>query len=164
MAKKQQKNKLLEQLKKEWNYLELACKCIFIIGIVLLIQLIYAIFIAPDILDPSNQIVLRTSTASIFGFILGMGHSQSTQKESETKKEISNPPPSEDFLTETDIHLCKANTVRIIFSFSICLICIITLVIGNRINHLHYQEGITQIHDLISTTIGFLISKASKNR
>lgn len=152
--------KLYRKLKCEWGHLDFATKCIFFIGILLLFQLIYAVFVPADALDSSTQIVFRTSTSSIFGFILGMAHSYSSKKLSPPTEE-SEDREKEEFTFTEDINLNKATHVRILFSTTVCMICIVALIIANRTNNLTYQEGIIQLRDLISTTIGFLISKAS---
>ena len=152
--------KLYKKLKYEWGHLDFATKCIFFIGILLLFQLIYAIFVPANALDSTTQIVFRTSTSSIFGFILGMAHSYSTKKASPPSEE-SEDHEKQEFVFNKDINLNKATHVRILFSTTVCIMCIIVLMIANRTNNLSYQEGIIQLRDLISTTIGFLISKAS---
>ena len=116
--------KLYKKLKYEWGHLDFATKCIFFIGILLLFQLIYAIFVPANALDSTTQIVFRTSTSSIFGFILGMAHSYSTKKASPPSEE-SEDHEKQEFVFNKDINLNKATHVRILFSTTVCIICII---------------------------------------
>lgn len=150
---------LFQQLKHEWLDLDLACKSVFIIGIILLLQLIYAIFFCQTNIATSVDSVFRTSLSSIFGYILGMNISHGSKKsESEGK-----PPTT----TEIDPVLQKkkpdlmARNIRVLFSTLVCMTCIIVLIVANCTNHMNYTEGINQINHLISTTIGFLISGSS---
>lgn len=160
MNKKSSIYKLYKKIKFEWGILDFSTKCILFIGILLLLQLIYAVFVPSDVLDSATQIVFRTSTSSIFGFILGMAHSYSSVKSEQPPEDTENKE-MEKFTFNDDINLNRAMHIRILFSTVVCIICIIALVIANRTNNLSYQEGIIQLRDLISTTIGFLISKAS---
>lgn len=164
MFKKIKTNKLFQQIKNEWNHLGLACKCIFIIGIVLLIQLIYTVLIPTTVIDSSTQIVFRTSTSSIFGFILGMTHPQQANIIPEKSSPQLTKKLQDELNKESELDIYKANNLRILFSASICIICIIVLVIADGINPIDSQEGVIEMRDLLSTTIGFLISRASRHQ
>ena len=63
---------LSQQLKHEWGELDLACKAIFIIGTLLVIQLFYSIFCPLAFISSSVDSIFRTSLSSIFVYILGI--------------------------------------------------------------------------------------------
>lgn len=150
---------LFQQLKHEWLELDLAYKSVFIIGTILLFQLIYAIFFCQTTISTTVDSVFRTSLSSIFGYILGMNISHSSKK----SKSEDKPP----ITTEINPVLRKkkadliATNIRVLFSTLVCMTCIVVLILVNCTNHLNYIEGINQISHLISITIGFLISDCS---
>ena len=90
-------NKLL---KHEWKELDIACKAVLIIGVFLLIQLIFAIFVPTFHSQPTINAIFQTSLSSIFGYILGINiphennNSNGQKKDSNTETPESNPETS----------------------------------------------------------------------
>ncbi len=142
-------------MQREWHKLDLACKSVLLIGILLLIQLICAVFIPVLSSQPTINATFQTSLSSIFGYILGMNIPTRTKSPSD--------PPSSSKETENPPHLFKRTTIHILFTAAVCLICLMTLIIYTIVGTYIYKDGIFQISNLVSTTIGFLISSSTKN-
>lgn len=167
------KNKptLMNQLKHEWCELDLACKSALIIGALLLAELIFAIFFEPITHHPSIAAIFRTSLSSIFGYILGMNIPHSTKHQTNSQidhsklsiaEKVKTPPITEtESLLQKEPPYLKGTHIRIVFATFVCITCLMTLLIANLTNHLSYNDGMTQIGHLVSTTIGFLISGIS---
>lgn len=158
--KKHFKNSTLsQQLKHEWGELDLACKAIFIIGTLLVIQLFYSIFCPLAFISSSVDSIFRTSLSSIFGYILGMNlpHPATKQPSSsltETKKQ-------EDPILKKEKPFFMAINIRVMFAMLICISSMLVLIVASYTHQINHTEGISQIGYLISTTIGFLISSSS---
>ena len=162
MNKRTKKITLYQQLKHEWGELDLACKAVFIIGIILILELIYAIFFCHTNISPSVDGIFRTSLSSIFGYILGMNlPHHSTKVETSPKKIIEEP---NDPILKKEKPILIATNIRALFAMLICITCIIVLIVANCTHHLAYTDGINQVGHLISTTIGFLISNSSHDQ
>ena len=72
-------------MQREWHKLDLACKSVLLIGILLLIQLICAVFIPALSSQPTINAIFQTSLSSIFGYILGMNIPTGTKSSSRKK-------------------------------------------------------------------------------
>ena len=167
-------NKTVKHLVYEWCDLDLTSQLILIIGSILLIELILSIFFYPGRDDLSINIVFRTGLSSVMGYILG-GMNNTTKT---TPPVDSMPKPSityssekdststlkeKEALTETTLTLQNAPSLRALIATLVCLICIICLFLASTFNYLEYPEGLIQMRDLISTTIGFLISNSRQS-
>ncbi len=146
---------LCRKIQREWHKLDLACKSVLLIGILLLIQLICAVFIPALSSQPTINTIFQTSLSSIFGYILGMNIPTGTKSSSEK------PCPCEE--KENSHHLLRGTNIHIFFTAAVCFTCLITLTIYTMIGGDVYNDGIFQIGHLVSSTIGFLISSSSKS-
>jgi len=173
------RNKTLIQLKLEWIELDLTTKLVLIIGVVLLLELILAVFLYPAkddaINDLSINIVFRTALSSVIGYIIGgMNHADKDQLPSisqmptisKEKDSNSTVTPKEPLDLEFEVDkesLKSAANIRAFSATVICLVSIVTLFTASYFSQLEYREGLIQLRDLISTTIGFLIANHHNN-
>ena len=173
-ASKKNKNCTSYRLKLEWIELDFTSKMVLLIGFVLFVELISAIFFysSPDNDALAINIAFRTGLSSVLGYLLG-GMNAPVPKDINTAKPL--PPTGEkDSISaqtlatpestdyEPDINFIQhATTLRTLLAAIVCLVCILTLVAASSLNRLEYTEGIIQLRTLISTTIGFLISKSA---
>ena len=174
-TRRRKKNCTSYRLKLEWQELDFTSKMVLLIGFVLFMELISSVFFYsnPGNDELSIHIAFRTGLSSVVGYLLGGMNAPmpkdintATQKtisssEKDTiSTQISAPNDFEDY--EPDINFIQhASTLRTLLAAVVCLICILTLVAASSFGRLEYKEGLIQLRNLISTTIGFLISKST---
>ena len=154
------RSNVIKKLRYEWCELDLTNKILIIIGIVLLIELIFSIFIHSIDADATTDAFFRLALSSVLGYFLGINTATpkldiSTDNETEEEKTI-------DVTSDTEKYFELTTNVRTLFISFVCLACIITLAITTFYNQTQYEEGLIQLRNIISTTIGFLISKANR--
>jgi|GEM_PF-1691782 len=166
-------NKTVKFLIYEWCQLDLTSQLVLFIGAILLAELILSIFFYPGRDDLSINIVFRTGLASVMGYILGGMSNTNTTTTKTTHVEGQPVAPSVSYssekdstvklrestdIEETTISLQNAPNIRALIATLVCIVCIVCLFLASTFNQLEYREGLIQMRDLISTTIGFLIS------
>jgi len=156
MSKKNSSNNILKKIRLEWRDLDLTNKVLLLVGMVLLFELIFSIFLHSLGTDASTDAFFRISFSSVMGYFLGgMNMNHTAAKETamtNLEEQTENPSVNQNFQNVTHI--------RTLFITIVCLACIITLSIATFSNRTDYAEGLIQLRNIISTTIGFLISKA----
>jgi len=160
------RNNLISKIRSEWRDLDLTNKVLLLIGLVLLFELILSIFIRTVYSDASTDAFFRLALSSVLGYFLGINTSIPKVDQSinspppiSTEVQINKPP---DLSADTDKYFEPTTNVRTLFISFVCLACIITLSITTFYNQAQYEEGLIQLRNIISTTIGFLISKANR--
>jgi len=148
---------LFKKIRFEWRRLDLTNKVLLLVGIVLLFELIFSIFLHTFSADASTDAFFRITFASVMGYFLGgmnLNSNKTTLPEDEHAVE-NNVTDSNDENFQNVPH------IRTLFITLVCLACIITLSIATFTNQTSYSEGLIQLRNIISTSIGFLISKAT---
>ena len=142
---------VLKKIRLEWQSLDFTNKVLLMIGFVLLLELIFSIFLHTLGADTSTDTFFRISFSSVMGYFLG-GMNTTSKEEAHDATEIECSP---------ETRFQHVNHIRTLFITIVCLACIITLSIATFTNRTDYSEGLIQLRNIISTTIGFLISKAT---
>lgn len=147
----------IEAFKKEfsndWNTLNLQAKSLIFIGFLVLILTI-CIPCLPNF--PKNiGVLFRSVLASIFGFFLSSG----IKSEKINSKKLRT---SENCNKEIKKYNFKdGNMIQIIIAFSICIISMISMFILYGFGIGDCTETISQMRDLMCSSIGFLLGEAN---
>ncbi|HAX74081.1 MAG TPA: hypothetical protein DCY20_11200 [Firmicutes bacterium] len=156
--------KLMKKISTEWNKLDLPTRSLFLIGLLLLVELVYSILINNTATEQNYDAVFRTSLSSIFGYIFGMNTEVklfSESKDSANQKRSNKT--DEEKLIHKYVATQKAIVLRVTYATVVCVICILTLMIAQHLHTYSYVEGLLQVRNLISLTIGFLLSQANSS-
>jgi len=165
------RNSLFKSLQSEWYDLDLTNKVLLLIGLVLLFELIFSIFIRSVDTDATTDAFFRLALSSVLGYFLGINtgnqniNTNAPKLESTTtlSKPIFRQTENEPLELTADTEECiEPTNIRTLFISFVCLACIITLSFTTFYNQSQYEEGLIQLRNIISTTIGFLISKANR--
>ncbi|WP_455538559.1 hypothetical protein [Terrisporobacter sp.] len=158
---------LLEELKKDWDQLNLAAKSLVFVGGLLFVLIIYFTIFGSRKLEYSNKIevIFRSSLASVFGFILS-----SNTKNRNNNKQFMRKSYGRDINDKDNYsNLCdgvkgydygEGNSVQIIIALvtSISSAMVILVIYSQGIS---YDEGVlSQFRDFMCTSIGFLIGES----
>lgn len=143
---------------------------------VLLIQLGYSLFFSGQAAEElsSIDVIVRTSTASIFGYFLSANFikhkppSVNQQSKSSGSAEINIAEHTE---SEDDVEAIVENKMQIIIATAMGLFCLISLLFLRNIADLNPDFAsssstaatIAQFRDFVSGCVGFLIGCPSKN-
>jgi len=150
-------NHLLKKIRLEWRCLDLTNKVLFLIGFVLLFELIFSIFLHTFSTDASTDAFFRITFASVMGYFLGGINIDTTElalpEENQTAEKSSTDIMDQNFR--------NVSHIRTLFITLVCLTCIIALSMATFTNQTDYSDGLIQLRNIISTSIGFLISKAT---
>lgn len=152
---------LIEELVDDWGKLNLAAKSLVIIGIILFIcVMIIALYGSVDEgIAKSLEIVFRSSLASVFGFLLSSNMKRCNDK---LKKEIMRS--SYECEDERETYNYKdGNIVQIVIAISISIVSTIFILVIYLLNITHNVGALSQIRDLMCTSIGFLIGESKIN-
>ncbi|MGL4797608.1 MAG: hypothetical protein ACRC1Y_06230 [Paraclostridium sp.] len=163
----------------DWDELNIAFKALIFIGITLFIVIIsLALFSDGGIcIRNSLEVVFRSTLASVFGFLLSSNIKINSKKkdiqiqkiQSELKKvqlelnaldKASLSKLSCDL--ENNYTYKDINIVQIIIALSICIISILITCSLLMTNNLENIPAISQIRDLMCSSIGFLIGESGK--
>lgn len=144
---------LRSKIYAEWCNLDITNKVLLFIGVVLLLELIISIFLHAVNADTTTDSFFRLSLSSILGYFLG-GMNTGPQSSSVADANTESNSPAQNFQNTTYI--------RTFFVAFVCLACIITLSVTTFLNQTGYEEGLIQLRNTISTTLGFLLSKAHR--
>lgn len=169
----------LKEFIHDWDELNIAFKSLIIIGIVLFIVVISFAFFSDGGKGIRNslEVVFRSTLASVFGFLLSSNIKSYSQKKNKKIQKIQYELEKiQDELNKLDSNNLKdnpceltdnyfyndINLVQIVISLSICIICICILSFLLITNNLENVPALTQIRDLMCSSIGFLIGESGK--
>lgn len=173
------KNILINEIKHDWDELNISFKALIIIGMMLfLVVLIIAIFSDGD-QGIKNSIagVFRTTLVSVFGFLLSsnmkFNKSKNKKKIEDIKNELIKIENELDTINENtqESDQCELqsyysdddlNLVQIAIALSISIITMIVLTIILVNHNLENGQSISQLRDLMCSSIGFLIGESKK--
>lgn len=184
---KKLKNNFLNTLIKCWKEIYISDKALIIIMLILLIQSIHNLF-TPEPIEAtalSINIIVRTSIASIFGYFLSENFLKNeaikskksniivplnktevdgNKSEDNTNNLISNDNNPKNLNTDLKEYICN-KTLQIIVALTVCIISLLSLIIGNSFNLIPSSSNPTviQFRDLISACIGFLVGHSSNS-
>ncbi|MGL4912825.1 MAG: hypothetical protein ACRC3Y_10405 [Romboutsia sp.] len=171
---------LFKEFIHDWDELNIAFKSLIIIGIALFVVVMLFAFFSDGGKGIKNslEVVFRSTLASVFGFLLSSNiKSNSKKKNTEIQKiklELKKIQSELDDLNqdnETQNSFCDLednylykdiNLVQIIIALSICILCICILGFLLITNNLENVPAISQIRDLMCSSIGFLIGESGK--
>jgi len=174
------KKLLIKELINDWDELNISFKALIIIGMILFIVVIFTAIYSDGVDEVRNsfEVVFRSTLASVFGFLLSSNIKANSSKRNneiekikskilsvqkeldsldDTMKLSDNECKLEDLYTYKDINL-----VQIIIALSICIICIAVICILIITNNLDNLPAVSQIRDLMCSSIGFLIGESKK--
>ena len=174
------KNILLNKFKYDWDKLNISFKSLIIVGIILFIVVILIAFFSDGDQGTKNtiEVVFRSTLVSVFGFLLSsnirFNKNNNKIKIKDIKDELNK---IEDKLDDLDENLeqkeqCyleeyynddNLNLVQISIALGISIVSISALSALLITNNLENVPSISQIRDLMCSSIGFLIGE-SKNK
>ena len=183
---KKLKNNFLNTLIKCWKETHISDKALIIIMLILLIQSIHNLF-NPEPTEAtalSINIIIRTSIASIFGYFLSenflkndltkSNNSNTTIPINKNKIDDNNSEDNTNNLISYNNNQKSSNskeyicnkTLQIIVALIVCIISLLSLIIGNSFNLIPPSANPTviQFRDLISGCIGFLVGHSSNSK
>lgn len=171
---------LINKFKKDWDELNVSFKSLILVGILLFTVVVLITFYSDGGQGTKNtiEVIFRSTMASVFGFLLSsnirFNGKKKTKKIEEIKDELNKIELDLDIMEE-DTKLkeeCELeqyyddedmNLVQIAIALGIAVISISVLSIVLLTNNLDNVPSISQIRDLMCTSIGFLIG-GSKNK
>lgn len=181
---KKLKDNFLNTLIKCWKETHISDKALIIIMLILLIQSIHNLF-NPEPTEAtalSVNIIIRTSIASIFGYFLSENFLKNNLTKSNNSIPTINKTKIDDNNSEDNTNnliSCNNNpknsnskeyicnkTLQIIVALTVCIISLLSLIIGNSFNLIPPSANPTviQFRDLISGCIGFLVGHSSNSK
>lgn len=175
---------LLKEFIHDWDELNIAFKALIIIGMILFIVIILIAIYSDGGTGIKNslEVVFRSTLASVFGFLLSSNiKMNSTKKNEEIEKmrlqlkkvesELEEVESELEELEESKKNTCDLedsyiikdiNLVQITIALSICIICISVLAVLLITSNLENIPAVSQIRDLMCSSIGFLIGESRK--
>lgn len=174
------RNLIFKELMNDWDELNIAFKALIIIGITLFLVVIGIAFFSDggSGIKNSLEVVFRSTLASVFGFLLSSNIKNNSKKKNAEMNKIQaelKKVESELELLDKSIELTDAkcsleenytnkdiNIVQIIIAISICIISILVIGLLLITNNLENVPAISQIRDLMCSSIGFLIGESGK--
>lgn len=171
---------LTKEFIKDWDELNIAFKALILVGLILFFVVVSLAFFSNGGVGMQNsiEVVFRSTLASVFGFLLSSNiKNRSKKKNAEIEKiknELNQARNKLENLENTlkkesqycdleDIYDYKElNIVQIVIALFLSVICILiinTLLITNNLDNV---PAITQIRDLMCSSIGFLIGESGK--
>ncbi|HBI92759.1 MAG TPA: hypothetical protein DDY58_10185 [Terrisporobacter glycolicus] len=174
------KNLLIKEFKHDWDELNISFKSLIMVGIVLFLVVVLIAFFSDggNGVKNSLEVVFRSTLASVFGFLLSsnikFNKKEKKIKIEEIKGELNKLEQELDNLDEDlgkENEQCELepyysykdiNLVQIAIALGISIICISVLSILMLTNNLENMQTISQIRDLMCSSIGFLIGESGK--
>lgn len=171
---------LIKEIKHDWDELDISFKSLIIVGSLLFLVIILIAFFSNGGIGIKNsiEVVFRTTLSSIFGFLLSsnikFNKKERSIKIEDIKKELikieenidtldeSVKEKIEDFELEPYYKYKDINLVQISIALVICIICIFVLGILLITNNLENIQSISQLRDLMGSSVGFLIGESKK--
>lgn len=171
---------LIKEIKHDWDELNISFKSLIIVGALLFLVVIHIAFFSNGGVGVKNsiEVVFRTTLASVFGFLLSsnikFNKKEISIKIEAIKKELIKMEENIDTLEENieeKAENCElepyykykdTNLVQISIALAICIMCIFVLGILSMTNNLENAQAISQISDLMCSSVGFLIGESKK--
>ncbi|MGL5329797.1 MAG: hypothetical protein ACRDD7_11035 [Peptostreptococcaceae bacterium] len=172
---------LRKELFKDWDALNIAYKSLIMVCVLLFIIIILIAFFSNggNGVQNSLEVVFRTTLASVFGFLLSSNIKGQTKKKNiqieKIREELDKVQVELDKLEKSSIldgTKCELeekylnndiNLVQIIIALTICLMSIFVIGVLLITDNLENVPAVSQIRDLMCSSIGFLIGESSKN-
>ena len=171
---------LIKEFIYDWDELNISFKALIFVGIILFAVAIFIAFTSTGESGEktSLEVSFRAALASVIGFLLSSNIKFNNKKNAiqieEIKKDL-NKVQSEletlDNIENTLIEECNSkdkyrskdiNLVQIIVALGICTTCICVLFILLITENLDNTPSISQIRDLMCSSVGFLIGESKK--
>lgn len=174
------RNLLIKEFKHDWDELNISFKALIMVGIILFLVVVLIAFFSDggNGIKSSLEVAFRSTLASVFGFLLSsnikFNKKEKQIKIEEIKSELNKLEQKIDTLDEDlgkENKQCELepyysykdiNLVQIVIALGICIICISVLNILLLTNNLENIQTISQIRDLMCSSIGFLIGESGK--
>ncbi len=170
-------NAFLEVLKMDWDNLNMACKMLLFIGLILFISNVCIVFNgdSSDSLVSSIQVIIRTSFSSIFGFFLSSNMSSgkvpdiitvpkngdnANNSTGTNRSSDSSPDDSSSKDCATKFNYVDGNLFRLSLASVLALACLSVLLICARLHLVDNIASVSQTRDLMCSSIGFLLGEA----
>lgn len=171
---------LIKEIKHDWDELNISFKSLIIVGALLFLVVILIAFFSNGGrgLKNSIEVVFKTTLASVFGFLLSsnikFNKIEKSIKIEDIKKELNEIEENIDILEENigeKVDDCELelyykyrdiNLVQISIALVICIVCIFALGILSVTNNLENIQAVSQIRDLMCSSVGFLIGESKK--
>ena len=159
-VKNECRRSMRQKIYVEWCNLDITNKFLLLIGLILLVELIISIFLHATTIDTTTDAFFRLSLSSVLGYFLGGINTGSNATEQSDVLTDSEPlvEPKEEGIKSFQ----QTTYIRTIFVAFVCLICIAALAAASFMDEANYEAGLIQLRNIISTTLGFLISKANR--
>lgn len=171
---------IFNKFKEDWDELNVSYKSLILVGVLLFIVVILITFFSDGGQGTKNtiEIIFRSTMASVFGFLLSSNirfkGKKKSKKIEEIKDELNKIELNLDIIEEDtkSTKECELeqyyddedmNLVQIAIALGIAVISICVLGLVLLTNDLDNVPSISQIRDLMCTSIGFLIG-ASKSK
>jgi hypothetical protein len=136
----------------------------FLIAImfILLIQSVFSFFHSENISSQANtvDVIVRTSSASIFGYFLSENFMKGKKNYSDSKnKTIVTLSSLNDIQLSDENDDLSCNRTQVFIIASICIICLIILLVIRNFFEIQDNNSvsISQLRDFVSSGIGFLV-------
>lgn len=149
------KESLKRELLNDWNKLNIAAKFLIILGFEILFVTIA--LSCMNSLSDSIGVVFRSLLASVFGFFLS-SNIKGQKKTTKTMNKYRIEPDCEDEIKKYNFE--DGNLVQMLIAFSICMICMLSIIILAGFNITNCLATLSQLRDLMCASIGFLLGEA----
>ncbi|MGL5439667.1 MAG: hypothetical protein ACRDA4_04680 [Filifactoraceae bacterium] len=171
---------LLKELINDWDELNIAFKSLIFIGFILFIIIICISFLNGESSGIRNslEVVFRSTLSSIFGFLFSSNIKFSTnekivaiesvqtklysvQDDLDSLEKVSDKEDDNCQLSKKYTYV-NINLVQICIAVSICLLCMIVICALLLTDSLDNVPAVSQIRDLMCSSIGFLLGESKK--
>jgi hypothetical protein len=151
---------LKEELVDDWDKMNIATKALVYVGMILFITSIFiTIYSLGNVgMLKSIEVIFRSSLASVFGFILSSNMKTSKIEKSSIQNNIMRNECEEEIIEH---NYKEGNIIQIFIALTICIVSIITILIIYALNITHNIAAISQLRDLMCSSIGFLLGESS---
>lgn len=169
-----------KEIMHDWDELNIAFKSLIFIGLTLfaVVISIAAFSNGGNGIQNSLEVVFRSTLASVFGFLLSSNIKINSKKKNaeiekiqQELKKVQSELETLDKMESIENTTCEIeknytykdiNVVQIIIALSICIISILVTCVLLITNNLENVPAISQIRDLMCSSIGFLIGESGK--
>lgn len=158
---------LKEEITHDWDKINLAGKLLIFIGLIVFLSSIgLALYNeGPNEMLKSIEVIFRSALSSIFGFILSSNlncgknknYNKLTRNDIENNIDINKENCKEEI---EEFNYKEGNAVQLAIAFTICIICILTMLTMYRLSIVHNAATISQFRDLMCSSIGFLLGES----
>ncbi|MGL5378404.1 hypothetical protein [Clostridium sp.] len=173
------KSLLIKELIHDWDELNIAFKSLIIVATLLFIVIVLIAFFSDggSGINNSLEVVFRTTLASVFGFLLSSNIKANNKKKRDEIEKIKqelkkvqeelddiqvDAQKDKDCILEQAYTYRDVNIVQISIALSFCIISIFILSSLLITNNLENVPAVSQIRDLMCSSVGFLIGESGK--